>query len=220
MKGDLDIILQEETKIAGLANTNKDASVQLIGGFIQSNTTILLGSLRAYTQRMGLAQGELIPIVALEILQETVVEALEHAERFQPGRQPMAWLLGIAINVIKRKKAEQARSFKRETSISSLQPDDLNKTSESDIIDQISSLSIAGPEQEIETKDQVATLLALVSNEDRQVLELAFVYEFDRDAIAQHLHLTTGSARVKVHRALSRLRIAWREHQKDIPYAE
>src|SRR5439155_16919985 len=85
--------------------------------FITDNVASLLGILRSYVRRMGLARGEEVPAVAVEVLQEVVLEALDHAGRFNPSGQPMAWLLGIAINVIKRKKAELARRSRHELSI-------------------------------------------------------------------------------------------------------
>jgi DNA-directed RNA polymerase specialized sigma24 family protein len=64
------------------------------------NVASLLGIIRSYVKRMGLASGEDVSAVALEVLQEVVLEALDHAGRFNPTGQPMAWLLGIAMNVI------------------------------------------------------------------------------------------------------------------------
>src|SRR5205809_4892802 len=88
--------------------------------FITDNVASLLGIIRSYVQRMGLARGEEISAVAVEVLQEVVIEALDHAGRFNPSGQPMAWLLGIAINVINRKKAEFVKRSQRELSMSEL----------------------------------------------------------------------------------------------------
>src|SRR3977135_569715 len=71
--------------------------------FLSTTIEPLLGILRSYVQRMGLARGEEVPAGALEVLQAMAMEALDHADRFNPTGQPMAWLLGIATNVIKRK---------------------------------------------------------------------------------------------------------------------
>src|SRR5207248_4057217 len=90
---------------------------QQIAEFLTDNVASLLGTLRSYVQRMGLARGEEVSAAAVEVLQEVVVEALDHADRFNPTGQPMAWLLGIAINVIKRKKVELAKRSQRELSI-------------------------------------------------------------------------------------------------------
>src|SRR6516164_4591882 len=95
--------------VAYRTSTATDFNKQRLVDFLTDNVATLLGILRSYVQRMGLARGEEVAAVAVEVLQEVVIEALDHADRFDPTGQPMAWLLGIAINVIKRKKAEQVR---------------------------------------------------------------------------------------------------------------
>ncbi|GCE11802.1 RNA polymerase sigma factor [Tengunoibacter tsumagoiensis] len=178
---------------------------------IQQNTEALLRILRMYTQRMGLAQGMEVQAVALDVLQETVVEALEHADRFDTGRQPVAWLLGIGVNVIRRKKDEMMRTGKRECSIEHFSYHQEDTVDSGEALAYVQSISVAGPEAKVEEDERVEQLLALVSAEDRQVLRLAFIHGFSRDALAQQLGLTSGSVRVKLHRALSRLRLAWHE---------
>ena len=189
-----------------------DAKDQLIE-FLTDNTVPLLSSIRSYVLRMGLAKGEAVPAAALEVLQEVVVEALNHADRFDPTRQPMAWLLGIAMNMIKRKKVEAAKHYQRELSIGRFATPE--PVSDSELFDQISPLTFEGPERDVEANEQVSTLLALVSEDDQHVLRLAFVYDFDRDSLAQQLNITPVAARVRLHRALNRLRSAWRQQQEE-----
>lgn len=181
--------------------------------FLSEKTAPLLGTLRVYVQRMGLANGEEVPAVALEILQEVAIEALDHADRFNPTGQPMAWLLGIATNVIKRKKVERAKRSMRELSITRFSTTEQEAMSESELFDQITTPILTGPEQEIEASEQASTMLALVSAEDQHILRLAFVYDFEREALAEELGITPGAARVRLHRALSRLRVAWQKQQ-------
>ncbi len=176
---------------------------------ITDNVASLLGILRSYVKRMGLARGEDVPAVAVEVLQEVVLEALDHADRFNPTGQPMAWLLGIAINVIKRKKAELAKRSQRELSMSDLSLKQEEGLSESELFDQLMANSSAGPEQEIAANEQAELLLSLVSPEDQHVLMLAFLQGFEREALAQKLGISTGATRVRLHRALKRLRLAW-----------
>jgi RNA polymerase sigma factor (sigma-70 family) len=178
--------------------------------FIADNVASLIGIIRSYVMRMGLARGEEVPAVALEVLQEVVLEALDHTDRFNPESQPMAWLLGIAINVIKRKKYERIKRSQRELSMSdlSLMQEGL---SESDLFDQLTANTYAGPDQEIAANEQAELLLSLVSPEDQQILMLAFVQGFEREALAQKLGISPGATRVRLHRALKRLRMAWSE---------
>jgi len=176
---------------------------------ITDNVASLLGILRSYVKRMGLASSEEVPAAAVEVLQEVVLEALDHADRFNQTGQPMAWLLGIAINVIKRKKAELAKRSQRELSMSDLSLKQEEHLSESELFDQLMANSSAGPEQEIAANEQAELLLSLVSPEDQHVLMLAFLQGFEREALAQKLGISPGATRVRLHRALKRLRLAW-----------
>jgi RNA polymerase sigma factor (sigma-70 family) len=178
---------------------------------ITDNLASLLGILRSYVKRMGLASGEAVPAVAIEVLQEVVLEALDHADRFDQTGQPMAWLLGIATNVIKRNKAELIKRSQRELSIGDLSLMQEEHLSESELFDQFAADSSAGPDQEIAANEQAELLLSLVSPEDQHILMLAFLQGFERDALAEKLGISPGATRVRLHRALKRLRLAWSE---------
>jgi RNA polymerase sigma-70 factor, ECF subfamily len=178
---------------------------------ISDNVASLLGILRSYVKRMGLASGEEVPAVASEVLQEVVLEALDHADRFNQTGQPMAWLLGIAINVIKRNKAELIKRSQRELSVGDLSLVQEEHLSESELFDQLTTESSAGPDQEIAANEQAELLLSLVSPEDQHILMLAFLQGFEREALAQKLGISPGATRVRLHRALKRLRLAWSE---------
>ena len=90
------------------------ANQDLLRQFIAGESEALLGTLRYYVVRAGLANGRDAASAAGELLNEVVVEALEHADRFKPSGQPMAWLLGIAANLIRRKQAERSARNRRE----------------------------------------------------------------------------------------------------------
>ncbi len=197
--------------VAYVTPTDAASSKQRIVDFLTDNVAALLGILRSYVKRMGLARGEEVAAAAVEVLQEVVVEALDHADRFNPTRQPMAWLLGIATNIIKRKKAEIARRSRRELFIGELSTAQQEPLSDDELFDQITSCASTGPDQDIEANEQAVMMLSLVSPEDRQLLLLAFLYGFEREAMAEKLGITPVAARVRLHRALSRLRLAWRE---------
>ncbi len=126
---------------------------QQFAEFFTDNVAALLGTLRSYVQRMGLARGEEVPAAAVEVLQEVVIEALDHADRFNPTGQPMAWLLGIATNVIKRKKVEIAKRSRRELFIGDLFTTQQEPLSENELFDQITSCTSAGPEQEMKLQE-------------------------------------------------------------------
>jgi RNA polymerase sigma factor (sigma-70 family) len=196
-------------------NTPADSDNTKLIECIADNVASLLGIIRSYVMRMGLARGEAVPAVALEVLQEVVLEALDHADRFNPAGQPMAWLLGIAINVIKRKKYERIKRSQRELSMNDLSLMQEEGLSESDLFDQFATNTFAEPNQEIAANEQAELLLALVSPDDQHILMLAILQGFDQEALAQRLDISPGAARVRLHRALKRLRLAWSEHYLD-----
>ena len=123
----------------------------------------------------------------------------------------MAWLLGITINVIKRNKAELIKRSQRELSMSDMSLMQEEHLSESELFDQLAAHSAAEPDQEIAANEQAELLLSLVSPEDQRILMLAFVQGFEREALAQKLGISPGATRVRLHRALKRLRLAWSE---------
>lgn len=186
---------------------------QLLQDFLQANATSLLGIVRSYVQRMGLASGDRVPGAALEILQEMAMEALAHAKRFNPQGQPMAWLLGIAMNIIRRKKVENAKRYQREELLGALVKRYPDLPNESDVLDHIASPTTPELAQIVESDEQVTALLALVSPEDQHILRLALLDEYKHQDLAQKLGISTGAARMRLHRALSRLRTAWKEQQ-------
>ncbi len=192
----------------------ESATKQQLFEFLSEHTAPLLGTLRTYVLRLGLATGEEGAVVAMEVLQETAVEALSHADRFDATRQPMAWLLGIAVNVIQRKKVEKAKRAGRELLLSRLSANYPEAGSESDVLDLLIPVAVAGPEQSVEVGEQVKELLSLVSEDDQQVLRLAFLEDFEREALARRLGVTAGAAGMRLHRALARLRSAWQEQKK------
>ena len=98
------------------------ANRTLLRRFIEKHAETLLGTLRCYVVRAGLADRQGATLAAVESLNEVVVEALEHADRFRPSGQPMAWLLGIAANLIKRKQAGRATRNRREPLVHDLYP--------------------------------------------------------------------------------------------------
>ncbi len=176
-----------------------DDALLRVKQFLQENTPFLQGIICSYVVKMGLAHAEGVEAVASEILQDAVFEALAHAERLEAGIQPRAWFLGIAANIIKRKRVEAAKLQQREVWI---------VDAERDFFDQFAAY--AEPGKKLEEDERVNEMLALVSKEDQEVLRLALLHELDMKTVARILHVTPGTARVRLHRAIHRLRIAWK----------
>lgn len=183
--------------------------------FLQENAASLQGILCGYVAKMRLAPGGNIEAVAAEVFQDAALETLANAERFNPEMQPRVWFLAIAANVLKRHRARYARRYKFEVLVGSLasKPEQGN---EQDVLDQIMAWrgGEPGPEQTLVTRESVRELLALVAPEDARLLNMALIQGWDANALATLIGVTPGTARVHVHRALSRLREAWRTSEQ------
>lgn len=182
-------------------------------GFLQEHAVQLQGIIRAYILRGGVAYGDAVPAVVHDVFQDAVLEALAHADRLDPSTQPRAWFLSIAINIIKRRKVNQAKRYQREVLMSDLFVSS-ETAQESDIFEQIAQIMTPGPEQEVEAREQEQELLALVSTSDAQILRLAVVNGVNTELLARELGVRPVAARVRLHRALQRLRVAWQEREK------
>lgn len=177
--------------------------------FIEAETETLLGTLRYYVVRAGLVEDQGATLAAVELLNEVVVEALEHADRFRASGQPIAWLLGIAANLIKRKQAERITRNRREPLVRDLYSGPEEALGEDELFDRLATLAVPGPAQDLEADEEVSAILAYVSKDDQRVLRLAVLHGLNGEALAQTLGITPGAARVRLHRALNRLRAAW-----------
>lgn len=185
-----------------------DAEVKLKQYLAQESKT-LLPTLRLYVWRGGLANGSAVNDVAEELLQDVVVEALSHASRFQLDRQPKAWLLGIAANLVKRQQTAVAKQHKREPLVGDLSPSDA--ITDDELFDRLAPVHTSGPDNEYEMNETVSSVLAQLSTEERRTITCAVLLDMDSKALAQALGVKPGTARMRLHRALKHLRRIWIE---------
>jgi RNA polymerase sigma-70 factor (ECF subfamily) len=176
--------------------------------YINDHAEALMPSLRVFVARGGTANGDDIDAQARELLNEVVIEALHHAERFDPARQAKAWLLGIAANLIKRKQAEVAKRERREPLARDLVVTEGDLMSEDEVFDLLTDIRSSNPAAEYEHRERMEAMLSGVSKADQHILRLAILYEMDGETLANALKITPGAARVRLHRALNRLRAA------------
>lgn len=195
--------------------TQREQARKRLHQFLAENVAPLLGIIRSHVIHTGLARGEAVNIIAADVFQDAVFEALAHAERLDPATSPRAWFMGIVLNILKRKRTEAARRHQREVVMSEL-VSHLAIHDEADFFDQVSALIQPGPEYSIEVNEQVAELLALVSGDEQRIVRLAFLHDLNTNALAQTLGITPGAARVRLHRALQRLRAAWKTRPASI----
>lgn len=172
--------------------------------YIETEAADLQRTLRVYLYRAGLfGRDQTLDAAASELLNEVVLEALRHEGRFRASAQPRAWLLGIAANLIKRKQAELARRHRREPLLRDLVREADAEMSDDDLFDWLVTLART---PDSDQSDQTAALLALLAPDDQQVIRLAVLHDLDGEALAHALGISSGAARVRLHRALKRLR--------------
>lgn len=199
----------DETDTRGWQDADGGGARAYLQRFLQEDATWLQTIIRGYVMRMQFTMGNTIDVVAAEVFQETVVEVLAHADRFNPQMQPRAWFLAIAANMLKRRRTDYAKRYRFEVLLSDLAP-------QQDILDRLMNYPIntPGPEQAFVSHEGVSELLTLVSLEDRKLLSMTLIQGWDAKAIAAQMGITPGAARVRIHRALSRLREAWHHAQQ------
>jgi len=200
-----------------------NAGARILSDFIRDNGPIIIRTLRVFVFKAGLAKGDAVREIADEVLQETTVEALKAAHRFDNSRQPRAWLLGIAVNIIKRKRAKEAIKRRTEVAVQDVPLGNemlaSSHQSDNELFDYLAAIARkkqAEPSsaflplndlaRDYEANNVAEAMLARCSNEDQTILRLAILDELDGDAVAWRLGVPPGTARVRLHRAIKRLR--------------
>jgi RNA polymerase sigma factor (sigma-70 family) len=176
--------------------------------FIATHFPVLMQSLQIKVWYSGIPCEISVRETALEVLNEVTQEALDHAARFDVSRSPLPWLLGIGVHVILRRKAAVARRRSNEQSAHQSRISDSDQRQDSIIFDEMLALASPSPEAEVIDRDQVERLLAPLSEDDRRIVRLACLLDLDFASIAAVLGITPNAARVRLHRALQRLRRA------------
>jgi RNA polymerase sigma-70 factor, ECF subfamily len=136
------------------------------------------------------------PAAAEDLVQETFLRLLKYPHSFRPGGSFRAWLFGVA----RRAAADHFRRASRW------------KRAASDLQEPVDEAPL--PPQKIEADERLARLhraLERISTEDREVLLLARYEDLSAAELAEALGCSNGAARVRVHRALTRLRRRYEE---------
>ncbi len=170
----------------------------------QVQVDALIRSLRIYVYRFNLASGVQVNNVADEVLSDVVVQALRAVDRFDPDRSVMPWLLGIGVNVIKRRKERAAR-------LANEQPIDEGSAVDEWLFDHVAQLRQEDFTRAADDDDAVERLLAPLEEDDREVVRLAILHRMNGVEVARVLGIRPGTARQRLHRALGRLRTIWAE---------
>ena len=177
--------------------------------FLNTEMEPLNGILRVYLLRAGLPSGD---DTLNELLNNMVVEALSHAQNFNPERPPRAWLLGIAANLVRRRQTAAARLNQREPLAADLTVGG-ELLGEDELFERLATQAAdsapADLSVDVENRDKLTACLGLLAVEERKLILLFASNHLDGEALAAHLEVSHGAARVRLHRALSHLRRVW-----------
>lgn len=181
--------------------------------FLEENAGRLLLSLHFFVLRAKIGTGEAAWDIANELLNELVVEALNNIGRFDPDKSCYAWLLGIAANLIKRRQASQQRhSYREPLAHDLLTPGDTVTTEE--LFDWLGRLKRDdGPETRLVEQEAATEILNSLAANDREIIRLAVLVGLSGEDLAKRLGISPAAARVRLHRALQRLRANWTSPQ-------
>lgn len=173
----------------------------------------ILGHVRLYLQKYGVAAGDRAREMALEVVNEMVVEVLAHAERFDHTRNLRAWLLGIAHNLVLRRRKQLNQQRVREPYAAELAV--ARELTEEQLLERLTALHVTGPEDPVLESIGINAVLACLRPEQRQIVELFLFHDLSAPEVGAALGISPGAARVRLHRVLPQLRAVWARLEAD-----
>lgn len=126
---------------------------------------------------------------AEDVTQDTFVRAWDKAEQYRPQGKPLGWLLAIARNLALMKLRDRGKS------------QDLPE-------DQWENLAIENPMVTLEDRQLLTAAMAVLTDQERQVVILHAVTGLRHKEIAALLEIPLATALSKYHRALKKLKSA------------
>jgi RNA polymerase sigma factor (sigma-70 family) len=141
------------------------------------------------------------PSAAEDVVAETFLLAHQHRDRYDPADgPPVAWLFGIATNLLRRHRRREVRGFRA-----------LARTGIDPVIeDGLADRSAARVDATAQVR-QVSAVLAGLPRRQREVLLLFAVAQLEYAEIAEALGIPVGTVRSALHRARSKVRTALEE---------
>lgn len=185
--------------------TSKRESQRRLRQLVEEEHQSLLEIFQHHLFRAGLVTYETATTGAHEVLNKVVIEAMSDLNRFEQIEAPKAWLIGIGINLIKRQLSRHYRDRKREPLIRDLYAHTGANKTDDELFNQLMGYA-KDPAQTVETQEQVDWMLSHVSERDQDIIRLAILHEFSGNMLAEAFGITPGAARVRLHRALRRLK--------------
>jgi RNA polymerase sigma factor (sigma-70 family) len=177
------------------AGATADGRVEALRSLVEREYTALVGRVAAIQSKVaaGLRRGELLDRAA-EVVHEAYRRAREAIDRFDPSRSAVAWLIGIAVNVIR----EQTRlRLSRPTPGS-----DIDADGGKALLERLCAAP-ADPAARLDAE----RVLSGLPPDSRRLLELRYWEGLEGDELARAVGApSAGAAKVRLCRALQALR--------------
>ena len=178
----------------------------------------LLTGVRIFVSRFGLVtDGVTLEDTAREILHDTIATGLAKSAKYNNQKEPLPWLLGIAINHIRHRRRAVGINSRvvaiADVRLPSRTPDTgLTRLSSDEMFDLLMrAASVNFRASQLNANE----LLSLVKEDDRKILHLAFIEGLRGKALAAHLGISEGAAITRTSRAIARLREAYFEASEE-----
>lgn len=144
--------------------------------------------------------------VALDVYSELYLEAMRTLGKFNAAQAPVPWLLGLAQNVVLRKKHERGQDFKHAAQNVQVHSD--SDESDGEIFDRLTAASryYHALESPLEKQAALDEILCNVSESEREILMLSMVHGLCSEAVGAQLGISAPAARKRLQRALETLR--------------
>lgn len=170
--------------------------------FITSEHKTIKRHLRMYILNWGLAYGAAVDDEVDSLLSDLVYEALRSQHRYDSERPPLAWLLGIAVNLIRRRLSGNARQ--REIPLSDIQPD--SYLSPSEIFERYLPGTKDANLENLENLEIWNKYLDTLSDVDKSIVNAKYRDGQKSDEIASDLNMKPATVRKRLSRILEQLR--------------
>lgn len=184
-----------------------------LGEQLKTAAARLVPLIRARVLAAGLSRGADPGDLARDVFQQAALEALRCQDRLEPGSDPVFWLFGIAMNLLRRRAEEQGRAAR----VLPWPDDGDDDAGEVAALQHLRErLSVAARSEELtEAQQQVARLLRRIPEAHAEVLRLFYLeHDEDYDAVAAALGLRPATVRVRCFRALRAARALLGEEQR------
>lgn len=146
---------------------------------------------------------------AEDVFQETFLQAVRRAERYNPANSALPWLKKVAFNIARhgwRKQSTERKYILPAAEAAKEQKFSLDDDfSEAALFDLLSKSPINAGEAATE---RVEFVVAILTNEEREILEMRFVDKLSGEEVAARFGISRELLDMRVYRAKNKLRKA------------